>query len=122
MAFTHSVEGIGARRVTLGKSGTVTAGTHEGQIAAVVTGYKAKVAASADKIFGVISKIEDENVVVQDKGYAEVSYNGTAPTVGQYNNLEANGVGGVNVDAVGGDPFFVVEVDAGNSKCVIDLG
>lgn len=122
MAFTHSVAGIGARRVTLGKSGTVTAGTHEGQIAAVVTGYKAKVAASAEKVFGVIEKIEDDNVVVQEKGYAEVSYSGTAPTVGQYNNLEADGSGGVNVDAANGDPFFVVEVDTTNNKCVIDLG
>jgi len=122
MGFNHSLNGIGERRVTLGKSGTVTAGTHEGQIASVVTGYLAKVAASAEKIFGVIRKIEDDQVVVQDKGYAEVSYSSTAPTVGEWNNLEANGSGGVNVDAANGDPFFVVEVDSGNNKCVIDLG
>lgn len=116
MAFGKSLEGIGERIVTFGKSGTITKGTHEGQVATVVAGPAVKVSASTNKVAGIIKKINDDNIGVQIGGIMKADYSGSAPTAGAVNNLEADGSGGVNVDAGNGDPFFVWEVDTTNTK------
>lgn len=120
----YSRIGIGERHVTYGKSGTITKGTHEGQTAALVgsgTSSLIKIGAAGDDLRGVIRAISGDDITVQDKGFAEVTYSGAAPVVG-WNLLECDGAGGVNVDAINGNLFVVDSVDTVNTKCVVDLG
>lgn len=118
---TVKFNGIGARHVTVTKGGTITLGTHEGQSCYVHTDGTLYVGDSDKALFGVIKAIGTSQITVQDQGYAEVSYTGSAPTVGSYNNLECGASGTVQVDASNGVPMMVMSVDTDASTCVIKL-
>lgn len=71
----------------------------------------AAVCEAGDEFFGVISHVRDGAASVQTKGYVDVAFTGTAPTIG-WCGLVADGVGGVT----GGDghEFLVISVDETN--------
>lgn len=115
MSFDKSFEGIGEVTITCEKSGTVTAGTHEGKAASMPSSGAAKVGAADEKLLGVIRTINQEDIAVQVGGIMKASYTGSAPTAGAVNKLECGAAGVVQVDASNGDPFYVVKVDTTNS-------
>lgn len=57
---------------------------------------------------------------VQLKGYVELPYTSTAPTLG-FCSLVANGTGGVKVDTTNGRSYLVVNVDTVGGKVGIIL-
>lgn len=95
---------------------------------AITNGYPVKVsandtvaAASNGNVFcGVAVNRSGGLQSVQLKGYVELPYTSTAPTVG-YSLLVANGSGGVKVDATNGRAYLVVKVDTANGKVGIIL-
>lgn len=119
---THKKAGQFAQYLSYEVSGTVTKGTHEGFAASITTGGLAKVGGANEDFRGVISNIEDDVITVQVRGLVEVPYTGTAPTVGNWNNLECGASGAVQIDDTNGIPFFVESVDATASTCIVDLG
>lgn len=118
---TVKFDGIGARHVTVTKGGTITLGTHEGKACYVHTDGTLYVGEADKPLFGVIKAIATSQITVQDQGYVEVPYTGSAPTVGSYNKLECGASGAVQVDATNGVPMMVMSVDTDDSTCVIKL-
>ncbi len=91
-----SFEGIGESVVTFYNSKSNAA-----EVCAPVkmsgSGEVAKCAAG-DRFFGVALTSEGDFAAVQNGGYAEMAYTGSAPAAG-FAKLSANGSGGVKVDA-----------------------
>ncbi|MFQ5631210.1 MAG: hypothetical protein ACE5I1_20755 [bacterium] len=117
----HKLQGIGARRVTLKKSGTIAAtdvdkpgkpGTNPLEIALGTAGTR---------IRGMIEQVNGDDVTVLEEGWVWINYSGTAPTAQAVNKLECDGSGGVNVDAINGRDLWVEKVDTTNTKCLVWL-
>ncbi len=83
-------------------------------------GYPCKIASnetvsdadSGDNFFGIISAMRDGSARVLFRGYHEIVYTGTAPTVG-YGILVADGTGGVKTGTTG-KSYWIVNVDSTN--------
>ena len=113
--------GQGAEYFGYGVSGTMTKGTHENKSASLSSGA-AKVGGADEPLLGVIANIEGTECSIQRRGYATVTYSGTAPTAGAYNKLECGASGSVVIDGTNGIPFYVDSVDTDASTCVVWLG
>lgn len=114
-----SVEGIGELNITLAKSGTITAGTHEGLSAQIPSNKAVAVGAADTPLAGKIISINGDDITVQVKGTMTLPYTGTAPTVGTFCNLECGAAGVVVIDDTNGHPFLVLDVDITASTVTI---
>lgn len=116
-----SFEGIGEMTATFlaeedsqVKPGDVVCLTGNGQVGLGKT---------ADVPCGVAATVSEDGCVgVQIGGLAEVTYSGSAPTVG-WNKLSADGEGSVSAAASADDgmSFLVVRVDTGSKTAVVKL-
>jgi hypothetical protein len=94
----------------------ITYGTDEGKPFKVSGNKTAALAAADDLLDGIIETIsEDSDVIVgRIRGFVTVAYSGSAPSAG-IQKLEADGAGGVRVDADNGREYLVVDVDTTNT-------
>ena len=106
-----SFEGIGENVVTFYNSSA--GGVHSAGIPVKLTGNgEVSGCADGDRFFGVSIVCKEDFVSVQNAGYVETAYSGTAPEVG-YARLLADGADGVKTGGSGGE-FLVVGVDTAN--------
>lgn len=109
-----SYDGIGHQAVTVPAGKCV-----EGQVCKLNASGQADACAAGDKFCGVVEFVKGDSAAVQIEGFAQVSYTGTAPTVG-YCSLSANGSGGVKVDSAGRE-YLVAQVHSSDLSAVIKL-
>lgn len=99
-------DGIGETVATFYTEGTVTAG----EVVKVSDDSSVSACASGDRFCGVAVSVKDGCAGVQVKGFARVSSADSSITAG-YVNLEADGNGGVQKAANGGDEYLVIAAD-----------
>lgn len=88
----------------------------------IVSAAKTVSLCSANDLFdGVVLVVEDGFCTVQTTGFVKVLYSGTTPGTGRI-KLEADGSGGVRVDAVNGREYLVTDVDTTNTLITFFLG
>lgn len=90
-----------------------------GQVCKLSANGKVAPCADGDAFIGVMEGVRKGFTAVQLHGFAEVSYTGTAPSLG-YVNLAANGSGGVKT-ATSGRSHLVVSVDTTAMTAIIEL-
>lgn len=101
-------------------SASFTADSGEkGQVCKMSANGKVAPCAADDTFIGVMEGIRKGVCGVQLHGFAEVTYTGTAPSLGMA-ILVADGAGGVKT-ATSGRTCLVVSVDTTGKKAVIDL-
>lgn len=76
--------------------------------------------ADGDKFMGVLQTLNATLAGVQEDGYIELVYTGSAPTLG-WCLLAANATGGVKVGTTGDILYHVVNVDTGTTKVTFRL-
>ncbi len=106
-----SFNGLGQEYVTFQTAATAA---DEGKVCKAADGGSAEVCDAGDGFFGVLAGVRGGAACVQTKGYVELPYTGTAPTVG-WCALAADGTGGVKALA-GAHEFLVVSVDTENTS------
>ena len=99
-----SFQGFHETAATFDVSGTI----NEGAPVKLSGNGEVSACSAGDAFCGVALAVRESFATVQLGGYAIVSSTGTAPTVG-YNDLAADGAGGVKV-LEGGRSLLVVEV------------
>lgn len=103
-------DGIG-RSVLTFQAGDVK----KGDVAAMSANDTVAKAASGAVPVGVVLNKRQDWAAVQVKGYVELPYSGTAPTVG-WNKLAADGNGGLRTATDKGRDCLVVRVDTAENK------
>lgn len=98
---------------------TDDANLEAGDLVIINDNLEVEKAASTELFVGVCQSVRSGYAAVQLSGFVELSYSGTAPTVG-YNNLYTNSSGGV-VANDSGRQLLVVSVNTTDSKCGIIL-
>jgi len=122
---TYGHDGVFRQHLGYEISGTMTsedAGKAAKGVAVAGAALKAAVGTANTPLLGMIRIVHSTEVTVQRRGYATLTYTGTAPTAGAYNNLECGADGAVQVDDTNGVPFYVESVDTSASTCLVDLG
>jgi len=106
-----SFEGAGEMLLSfLNASGASAA--ESGNLVKMSANNTVAVCADDDRFCGVCIHADSANADVQLKGYVELEYTGTAPTVG-YSKLLASAAGKVKADSDGAE-FLVLKVDTTN--------
>lgn len=98
-----------------------TVGTDENKPVKVTAAKTVTLCAANDLFDGIVISIGKGVCTVQVTGFVTVTYSSTAPGIGRI-KLEADGSGGVRVDAVNGREYLVTDVDETNSKVTFYLG
>ena len=88
---------------------------NEGHVVKMSASGTVAACSDGDSFCGVAACCKDDACSVQVDGFATIGYSGTAPAAG-WNNLSANGSGGVKVTA-DGRSYLVIAVDT-NAKTV----
>lgn len=109
-----SFEEIGRLAVTFGHEGC-----EGGQVCRVSANGTVAPCADGDVFCGVMEGIRKGFAAVQLHGFVTLPYTGSAPELG-YNELLANGAGGVKV-GTGGKKCLVVSVDPDVQAATIEL-
>ena len=90
-----------------------------GMVCKIIENGKVAPCGAGEKFCGVMEQIRKGFAGVQLKGFATVPFTGSAPALG-YNELAANGEGGIQV-AAGGRQHLVVWVDEATMHAIIEL-
>lgn len=115
MAFTVDYDGIGQNTSVTFKHTVLTKDVHEGRPVKMLSNDTVGLAADGDPVIGFIRSIEKDACTVALNGFFEVSYTGTAPTLG-FSRLACDASGGVKVGASTDRFHLVVRVDTAASK------
>ena len=111
--MNNYLNGFDRQEVTFKANSTIRQGATAKLISASMVGL----ASVGSDFIGVCSLVRDDAASIVMRGYVQVAFTGTAPSVG-FNKLTADGEGGVKVDA-NGRHFLVADVDKINSTCGI---
>lgn len=111
-----SFQAIGQKQVSFAAAETAKAG----KVCKLSGNGTVDVCAAGENFCGLITDVRGGVAAVSMAGYVELSYSGTAPTVG-YNTLAADGKGGVKVVTTGGRSLLVAAVDSTNSVAGVFL-
>lgn len=108
------------KNATYALPGTITK-EDRGKVVKVSANKTAALCADGDRFFGILSTIDRDLKygMVEEKGYQEVSYTGSIAL--GYQELVANGDGGVKVSA-GGSELLVVDINTTDSIATIFFG
>lgn len=122
MNFTdHKLEGIGVRRVTMKKTGTI-ASTDVGKVCkSGSSAYEVAVGTEDTRLRGLIEQVNSDDITIIEEGWVWLPYTGTAPTALAENKLECGASGLAQVDASNGRVLWVEKVDTTNTKALVFL-